>query len=559
MDSSQNQVSITRRPPDVEDYIDMLRRYRSWIVGPMFAGLVISVMVAFFWPDTYESTAILRITPQQIPEKLVESVINTEMAGRINQMQTEIESRTTLSEIIQKPALDLYKKERARGTIEDVLQEMRKAVEITPVFAGNDRRYGSAFQIKFKYPERYKAMLVVRELVNRFTEENNKYQTTRATVTTNFLGEQLKAAKERMEQKNLAVTKFRLENQGRLPEQVQANISAKASYDMQLMSTVQQIGRAQQDKLILENRLQTLKREIDYATNNLEMTVAGTQTASVRNQRLIDLSGQLSQKKAALASASQLLGARHPTIQALDAEVKQLEIQRDELEKLDAAQQVTTSTTSVPRKVTNPAVEKQIQDLRGEQSSVQAQLTTKLLDIDNLTKQQESMEKAIGEVQKRMAEAPISEQRYAELLNEANLAKLDYEDKVRKQSTSETAKQMEEVKAGENLEVVDPPNLPTAPTAPHRWAWAAAGTFFGFVAGVVLAAIKEVKNTSLKNLKDVRAYTNLPVLSSIPLLENALLVRRKRRLVWLAWSTSIILGCCLMGASFYYYLSNQAA
>jgi hypothetical protein len=62
-----------------------------------------------------------------------------------------------------------------------------------------------------------------------------------------------------------------------------------------------------------------------------------------------------------------------------------------------------------------------------------------------------------------------------------------------------------------------------------------------------------MKNTSLKNLKDVRAYTNLPVLSSIPLLENALLVRRKRRLLWLAWSSAIILGSIAMSAAAYYY------
>ena len=47
--------SVSRRPPDVEDYIDMLRRYRSWIVGPMFAGLVLATVVAFLWPDTYIS------------------------------------------------------------------------------------------------------------------------------------------------------------------------------------------------------------------------------------------------------------------------------------------------------------------------------------------------------------------------------------------------------------------------------------------------------------------------------------------------------------------------
>ena len=52
MGAAQNYVSASRRQPDIEDYIDMLRRYRSWIIGPMFAGLVISVVVAFFWPDT---------------------------------------------------------------------------------------------------------------------------------------------------------------------------------------------------------------------------------------------------------------------------------------------------------------------------------------------------------------------------------------------------------------------------------------------------------------------------------------------------------------------------
>jgi hypothetical protein len=43
------------------------------------------------------------------------------------------------------------------------------------------------------------------------------------------------------------------------------------------------------------------------------------------------------------------------------------------------------------------------------------------------------------------------------------------------------------------------------------------------------------------------------VLSSIPLLENALLVRRKRRLAWLAWSSAIIIGTILMSGAMYYH------
>jgi hypothetical protein len=36
-------------------------------------------------------------------------------------------------------------------------------------------------------------------------------------------------------------------------------------------------------------------------------------------------------------------------------------------------------------------------------------------------------------------------------------------------------------------------------------------------------------------------------------LENALLVRRKRRLFWLGWSTAIIVGTIAMSSSMYYY------
>ena len=86
---------------------------------------------------------------------------------------------------------------------------------------------------------------------------------------------------------------------------------------------------------------------------------------------------------------------------------------------------------------------------------------------------------------------------------------------------------------------------------------AAMGAGIGLMLGIVLAGAKEMKNTSLKNLKDVRAYTNLPVLSSIPLLENALLVRRKRRLLWLAWSSAIIIGSIAMSAAAYYYYFGQ--
>jgi len=104
MAAAQNFVTVTRRPPDVEDYIDMLRRHRSWLIGPMFGGLVVAVVVAFLWSDTYVSTAIMRITPQQISNVLVPTVVNMQMQQRLTQMQGDILSRDSLRELIQKPS-----------------------------------------------------------------------------------------------------------------------------------------------------------------------------------------------------------------------------------------------------------------------------------------------------------------------------------------------------------------------------------------------------------------------------------------------------------------------
>src|SRR5579863_4511221 len=157
MGAVQNFVSVSRRPPDVEDYIDIMRRYRSWIIGPMFAGLVTSVVVAFLWPDTYLSQAVMRITPQQVSQTLVPAQLTSQMGDRLNQMEQEILSRGNLSSIITQPSLDLYKKDRQQKPIEDIVQDMRnKYIQIRMLSVPGTDMGGkgtSAFSITFDYPD----------------------------------------------------------------------------------------------------------------------------------------------------------------------------------------------------------------------------------------------------------------------------------------------------------------------------------------------------------------------------------------------------------------------
>jgi polysaccharide chain length determinant protein (PEP-CTERM system associated) len=551
----QGYVSVSRRPPDIEDYIDILRRYRSWIVGPTFAGLVVAVVVAFLWPDTFVSSAVMRITPQQISERLVPSNISTQMAERLLAMEQQIESRTQLQELIQRPSLNLYPKERQRKPMEDVIDQMRKAIKITlleAAGASQQQKFASAFEISFSYADRYKAQAVVRELVSKFTEETNNQLRQQASTANEFLNDQLKAAKGKIDELDSEVAKFKSENAGRLPDQLQSNLQAVNSLELQQQNINESIGRDAQEKMMLETQVQNLQHQSDFIGSNLEQTASREQ---VKNERLIQLNNRILDLETQLSAAQQTYKPDHPDIRSFQARLGVLKKQRDSLEKEESN---AAAKAGAPVKTTNPQVAQSLENLKLQMANVNAQITARNMEMEERTKRLKEVQAEIAAYRARIEASPINEQRYDQLLRDYNLAKADYNDKAQKKEISETSRNLEERKAGENLETLDPASLPEQASEPNRLLIAGAGTGLGLFFGVLMAGVKEMKDTSLKNLKDVRAYTNLPVLSSIPLLENALLVRRKRRLFWLGWSTAIIIGTIAMSSSMYYYYFGKS-
>jgi capsular polysaccharide biosynthesis protein len=482
------------------------------------------------------------------------------MAERLNQLQQEILSRTSLQELIQRPSLDLYKRERQRLPLEDIIQDMRnKYIQIrmvdTPTGSG-DRRVASAFQIQFSYSDRYKAQQVVRELVTRFTEQNVTVQRNQATLTTTFLNDEFKTAKEDLDARDAEILKFKGENQGRLPEQLPTNIQALQGLRMELNQINEAISRDNQEKMFQESALQSLKNQMSFISNNMEETV-GNQTAAVKNERLIRLNQAIQDGKSNLAGLKQSFTEDYPDIKTMQARLAALEKERDDLEKREIEQASAAPAEPASRKVTNPQMQRSLQDVQSQITATQVRIQAATMDVEERTRRRADVEKQVVAMVSRIEMSPPLEQRYAALLRDYDLAKQNYSELVKHREASNTAQNLEEHKAGQNLEVLDPASLPEAPSEPNRLAIAGIGTMLGLVAGVLLAGGREVKNTSLKNLKDVRAYTNLPVLSSIPLLENGLLVRRKRRLFWLAWSSAIIIGSIAMsGAAYYYYFGH---
>lgn len=547
--------AISRRPLDFSDYIDVIRRNRGWILGPIFAGIVIGAVFALVLPNTYVSQASLRISPAAISEKVLPSIASQEIADRISQMQQDILSRTSLSEIIQRPSLGLYKKELERKPLDDVIEQMRtKDVRIQVVrLAGQGERPASAFTIAFSYPDRYKAQAVVSAMVARFVDANMSTQRAAGTITSDFIRDQVKQAKTELDRLNNELTDFRQKNTGRLPEELQVNAQALTSLQSQRSSLDDALNRDSQEKIILESKLDTIRSQKDTYSSLAQQSMDDP-TGSGKSDSIRELNKAISDTEVQLAAKRETYTDSHPDVKALEATLTALKKRRADTEKDEEKQAASAGPVKTPgSRRASAYVTAQMSDMDGIATQTRSQL--KALEIDRQSKMKEldQINRQINSFQSRLESGPANQQHYLQLMSDQQQANQRYQDMIKRQSLTVENQDAQTLKAGENLEVLDPASLPISPTAPNRWMIMGIGFGVGLLLGLALVTIREIKDTSLKNLKDVRAYTQLPILSSIPLLENDLLVQRRRRMIYVSWSAALLVGVLVISGSMYYH------
>jgi polysaccharide chain length determinant protein (PEP-CTERM system associated) len=537
--------STPRRALDVEDYIDLIRRHKGWIFGPFLFTLVASVVGVYLYPDSYTSQAVIKIVPQQVPQNMVQSAINQQMSDRINSMAQTIMSRTVLTTIIN--SFGLYQRERSRMPIEDVIELMKKNISITPVASstGTADRI-PAFAVSFAYENRLLAQRVVQDLVSRFIDENIRNRSNATFQTTQFIKDQLDDAKKELNAAEDKLAAFRMHNNGRLPDQVDSNMRQLAAAQSQAAYLSARISSANQEKLQMESNIRIMKDQL----SNLTKDASQLQNSPERkSQRLVDAEHELANWENQLAVLRQHYKDSFPDVQNAIARVA------GERKNLEAAQ-AEESAKKVDAPPPTGAAQQTVRETRDLEASIrrfQSAIEARDLDLQDSTRELKRVNDAAKAFQGRMETIPLGEKEYADLLRDRDLIKEKFIDLSGKLGKAEIAQEMEGRKQGETLELLDPASLPTSPTEPKRPVVILIGAGLGLLLGIGIAGGREMKDTSLKNLKDVRAYTQMAILGSVPLLENDFVVRRRRRLAWLGWTTACLAAIVVMSGSVVYY------
>lgn len=525
-------ISVPRRSYDFEDYIDILRRNIGWLIAPAFAGLVIATAVAYLQEDTYVSNASIRVVPQQISEKLMPTFTTQDVADRMNSMAQTVLSRQTLTGIIQNNGL--YKQDLKNMPMEDVIDKMRSrgiGLRVSEGVAAGGRTL-PAMQISFAYPDRYIAQKICQELVTRFVDSSSTDISNTQQSAYSFIDDEAKSAKEKLDAAEKKLAEFRTVNAGHLPEEVQTNIQQLTSLNGQLGAANNALNQITERRMFLESQMSMAKDRL-RALQNPDLMA--------HNDRLNDLNNQIKQVELGIIELKQRYTDNYPALDGARDRLAFLKKQRDEVAKeqvksMDAKYDPTSAT---PDRMN---AENTMESLRVQMKALDMQEAQARRDVVKINA-------AINNFQSRLVGIPASEKEYGDILRDYELAKSHYIETENKRQFSQVGIRMEQRKQGQTLEMIDAASLPSSPAAPKRERTLPIGLVAGLFLGIVVVAIREFKDTSLKNLKDARMYTQLNILGSVPLLENDVVVQRRKQVMWVSWATGTVAGLAIMALS----------
>ncbi|MEZ5398141.1 MAG: Wzz/FepE/Etk N-terminal domain-containing protein [Bryobacteraceae bacterium] len=558
---------LSRRALDLDDYLSIIRRHVSWILAPALAGLTLAVVITHLMEDTYVSTAAIRVLPPTVPEKFVPSNTSMQMATRVEAMKQTILSRQTLTNIIE--TFDLYRKERDRRPMQDVIEEMAGNINVSTPQSLRQAET-AAFYISFSYSDRYAAQRVTRDLMSRFINENLHQRQNESKQTTQFLKDAYDTAKLELNEAERKLTEWKMQNIDRLPETIGVSMSQMSVLEARVATLNSSVSRARQEQSVLEAELRAQREKLNAIMRAPTDPLPGARgaaaapgEASETDQALARVEKELQTLERGLERMLEQYKPTYPDVQRLQSRIATLKKERDSLldQKL-AVGAVSRPGAPAPAGPAAPRMSaaraREIAEIEAGITRLLGQIRAKEMEAERYLKEIADTDRRSGAVQRRLELGPVGAVQQEQLMREFELAQKRYEDAKAKYSQSEQAEAIESRKQGETLEVLENPSLPDRPEAPNRPVLVLVGTIIGLMVGTALAAVRELKDTSLKSLKDVRAYTQFNILGSIPLLENDFIVRRRRRLAVIGWTVAGIVCTILMAISVYYYYDTHA-
>ena len=436
--------------PMIDQGLAMLRR-RRWLAAAVFVVAFAACMTAVrSLPVLYQSTTLVAIEEQQVPEALVKSTVTGQLEARLLKMSQELLSQARLEELVNR--FSLYPELRSHATTAALGKQLRREIELE-VRGVQSKVRGTpvmALSISYRGNDPTTVPAVVNALASGYVEENTRLRERQALGTSDFLKTHLREASERLDQQEQKVSAFKRRYLGELPEQSQANLATIERLNDQLRNTREAQIRARER---IEQRAQT-----NSLTTSLRALAGDTgappgETATARIDRL----------KQELVELRLRFSDKYPDVTQKQAEIAALE-------RLVAAGGLSVSDGPPRRPSATVTHRRHSAVARREEDELRL-----------LNDEEKRLRAEIAIYQGRIENTPKREQEFLELSRDYDSTKELYGTLLKRYEEAQMAGNLEHRQKGEQFRILEPANPATAgspgacerPRSPSwgRWLW----------------------------------------------------------------------------------------
>jgi polysaccharide chain length determinant protein (PEP-CTERM system associated) len=513
--------------------VDILRRRRLLALGTFCAVLAATVSFAIYLPDIYQGQALVLIE-RPVDENIVRAADSApgELESRLHIIKQEILSRDRALELINR--FQLYPALMKKRAIDDALNQMRSDVEVNP--SGPEQVSGKvktvSFTLKYTGDSAKTASDVTNAIASFYVQQNESMRSQSAIGTLEFLRQQLAEAKGQLDRQDSAITQFTSRYTGQLPQQVGINLAT-----IERLNTQLRLNGEQQLRLIEQ-------REKLFEGLQDPTSVARAENPDA-SPEMIERLKQIEKLKTDLAGLQTRVTSKHPDVVRLQEQIASLEKEQAAAEALQDqrrqsakaaadASQAAAEDARAPRRRTIESIDAELGKLRNEETTLRA---------------------TIASFEQRLQGAPEREQEFSLITRDRQVAKDLYDSMLKRYDEAQLAASLETDRQGERFRVLEPALPPEGPTGPNRLRLILMGILLALAAAVALVLASEQFDASFHDVDDIREFTSVPVLVSIPPIGP---VPFKRRLfAGLATVSTIAIIALIATASAYFAHGND--
>jgi succinoglycan biosynthesis transport protein ExoP len=500
-------VAPIHKPLDqVMEYVNAVAKYKWHIaVATLAMTLALTILIAKL-PNVYEATTTILVDPQQIPDKIVTALGNSDPYARLNTITTQVLSRSRLEQIIADQ--QLYPELRSSMTSEEMVEKMRDDITIQ-VKQGSGQEL-STFTITYQGKNPEVVAQVANELATSFIAWNVNSRVELVNGTKEFLNSELQEAKRSLEQQENKLRDFKMGHLGETPDQTVNNLQAISGLRSSLQANVDAMNRLEQDKILL--------------TRLPDQVQTGSSSAPPSLSERGNLQLQKRQLEASIQQLKEHYSDKYP----------------DVVRAQHRLEEVNAQLKALPP---DPPVDATSDVKNGEESASAVRLELNEKEMKRLKVEQAHIQTQIAAYQAKVDAAPLREQQLVELSRNYDISKAHYQTLLDKSFNIDMAADLEQKQKGERFTVLDSAQVPEKPVKPHRKMLIPMGGMFAFGLSILAVLAKQTINPAIKTEAELKSMlpAGVKVIGLIPSIETVADTQWRRR-----WAVMASVACALL-------------